>query len=181
MRTRDQIFSRAIACLLFVLAALTSAPAAYAQTSNSEATAVTIGPMSVVKVQDLNYGNLIAGTSAGTMTIDTRNGNASTTGSVVRAGGVTSRANFIIYGPQNQIVRIRIPSTILINRNGGGANMRIDRMSVGNANRSLGTNVVGRLSRTGVFDLTVGGRLRVNANQQQGAYSGTFDMTVDYF
>lgn len=181
MRIRDQIFSRAIACLLLIFAALISAPAAYAQSSNSEATAVTIGPMSVVKVADLNYGNLVAGTSAGTMTVDTRNGNVSTTGGVVRAGGGTSRANFIIYGPENQIVRIRIPSTILINRDGGGANMRIDRMSVGNANRSLGTNVIGRLSTTGVFNLTVGGRLRVNANQQEGGYSGTFDMTVDYF
>jgi len=181
MKTRDQIYSGVIACLLIVLAALTSAPAAYAQADDADATAVTIGPMSVVKVEDLNYGNLIAGTSAGTMTIDTRNGNASTTGGIVRAGGVTSRANFIIYGPRNQIVRIRIPSTILINRNGGGANMRIDRMSVGNANRSLGTNVLGRLSTTGVFNLTVGGRLRVNANQQEGGYTGTFDMTVDYF
>ena len=181
MKTRDQIYSRIIACLLIVLAALTSAPAAYAQSADTEATAVTIGPMSVVKTSDLNFGNLIAGTTNGTMTIDTRNGNSSVTGGVVQAGGATSRANFIIYGPRNQIVRIRIPSTILINRNGGGANMRIDQMSVGNANRSLGTNVVGRLSRTGVFDLTVGGRLRVNANQQQGAYSGTFDMTVDYF
>ena len=181
MTTRDQIYPRTIACLLTVLAALTSAPAAYAQTSNSDATAVTIGPMSVVKVADLNFGNLVAGTSAGSMTVNTANGNVNVTGGVVRAGGGTSRANFIIYGPQNQIVRIRIPSTILINRTGGGANMRIDRMSVGNANRSLGTNVVGRLSRTGVFDLTVGGRLRVNANQQEGGYTGTFDMTVDYF
>ncbi len=179
--TRDQFFSRAIACLLFVLAALTSAPAAYAQTSNGDATAVTIGPMSVVKIEDLNFGNLVAGTTAGTMTVNTANGNVNVTGGVVRAGGVTSRANFIIYGPQNQIVRIRIPSTILISRNGGGANMRIDQMSVGNANRSLGTNVLGRLSRTGVFNLTVGGRLRVNANQQEGGYTGTFDMTVDYF
>lgn len=179
--TRDQIYSRAIACLLVVLAALTSAPAAYAQTSSTDATAVTIGPMSVVKVEDLNFGNLVAGATAGTMTVDTRNGNVNVTGGVVQAGGATSRANFIIYGPQNQIVRIRIPSTILINRDGGGANMRIDQMSVGNANRSLGTNVLGRLSTTGVFNLTVGGRLRVNANQQEGGYSGTFDMTVDYF
>ncbi|GAB5487829.1 MAG: hypothetical protein Pars2KO_13990 [Parasphingorhabdus sp.] len=179
--TKDQKFSRAIICLLAVLAILVSAPAAYAQAANSEATAVTIGPMSVVKVEDLNYGNLIAGTTAGTMTVNTANGNVNVTGGVVRAGGGTSRANFIIYGPQNQIVRIRIPSTILINRNGGGANMRIDQMSVGNANRSLGTNVLGRLSTTGVFNLTVGGRLRVNANQQEGGYTGTFDMTVDYF
>lgn len=181
MRIRDQIYSRVIACLIVVLAALTSAPAAYAQASNSDATAVTIGPMSVVKVADLNFGNLVAGTTAGTMTVNTANGNVNVTGGVVRAGGGTSRANFIIYGPQNQIVRIRIPSTILINRDAGGANMRIDQMSVGNANRSLGTNVVGRLSTTGVFNLTVGGRLRVNADQQQGGYSGTFDMTVDYF
>lgn len=167
--------------LLIAVAALSRAPAVNAQSANTDATAVTIAPMSIVKVADLNFGNVIAGTTAGTVFIDTRNGNVSDTGGVTRAGGETSRANFIIYGPVNQIVRIIIPSSTTITRNGGGSNMLIDQMSIGNGNRSLGTNILGRLSATGVFNLTVGGRLRVNANQQEGTYTGTFDMTADYF
>ena len=44
-------------------------------------------------------------------------------------------------------------------------------------NRTLG---FARLDASGSFDLYVGGRLNVNANQQVGTYSGTFDVTVLY-
>jgi len=178
---KDQILNRLIGSFMCMFVAFMTAPAAIAQTASADSRAVTIGPMSVVKIADLDFGSMIAGTSAGTVTVDTRNGNVSDTGGVTRVGGTTSRAEFIIYGPQNQIVRITVPTAITISRDAGGANMAVDQMSIGNSNRSFGRTVLGRLSREGVVSLTVGARLNVAANQQEGAYSGTFDMTVDYF
>ncbi|MEP3724963.1 MAG: hypothetical protein ABJM59_12285, partial [Parasphingorhabdus sp.] len=75
MKTRDQILPRLIGGLFFVLVALTSAPAVFAQTAAADSSAITIGPLSVVKTADLQYGNIIAGPTNGTVFIDTRNGN----------------------------------------------------------------------------------------------------------
>lgn len=178
--TREQILPRLIGGLFFVLVVLASAPAAFAQASDNDARAVTIGPLSVVKTRDLQYGNIISGNGNGTVFIDTRNGNISTTGGVTLAGGVTSRANFIIYGGPNQIVEISIPGSLFVTHANGTDQMRIDRLAIGNGNRNFSTFVRGLLGTLGIYNLTVGGRLRVNGNQPTGAYSGSFIMTVDY-
>ncbi|WP_164115136.1 DUF4402 domain-containing protein [Sphingorhabdus sp. Alg239-R122] len=153
---------------------------AHAQTSDADADARILEPLSVYKIADLDFGNIIAGPAAGTVFIDTRNGNRTAAGGVTLGGGTSSRADFLINGPVNQIVRISIPSTVTINRTTGSDSMRIDRMAIGNANRNFGSSVRARLSRTGVFSITVGGRLLVNANQPTGEYTGTFVMTVIY-
>ncbi|VWX58983.1 DUF4402 domain-containing protein [Sphingorhabdus sp. 109] len=178
--TREQILPRLIGGLFVVLVILTGSPAAFAQASNTDARAVTIGPLSVVKTQDLRYGNIISGTGNGTVTVDTRNGNVSTTGDATLAGGVTGPANFIIYGGPNQIVEISIPGSLMVTHTNGTDQMRVDQLAIGNGNRNFSTFVRGLLGTLGIYNLTVGGRLRVNGNQQTGAYRGSFIMTVDY-
>jgi hypothetical protein len=178
--TREQILPRLIGGLFVVLVVLTGAPAAFAQATDTDARAVTIGPLSVVKTRDLQYGNIIPGNGSGTMSIDPRNGDISMTGGAIRAGGVATSANFIIYGGPNQIVEISIPGSLFVTHTNGTDQMRIDRLSIGNGNRDFSTFVRGLLGTLGIYDLTVGGRLRFNGNQQTGAYSGSFIMTVDY-
>jgi hypothetical protein len=58
--------------------------------------------------------------------------------------------------------------------------MNIDQMAIGNGNRNFGTFVRGFLGTLGIYQLTVGGRLNVDADQEAGVYTGTFTMTVDY-
>lgn len=181
--TRDQIFSRAIACLLFVLAALTSAPAAYAQSSSGDTRAALISPFSIVNTQDLQFGDIIAGNAPGTVFVNTANGAVTSTGDVIMAGGSPSRANFIILGNFRQIVEVELPGgpSMQVTHTNGVDTMTIDQMALGNGNRNFGTFVRARLGTTNVISLTVGGRLNVGANQASGSYSGTFDMTIDYF
>ncbi|MEO9636025.1 MAG: DUF4402 domain-containing protein [Parasphingorhabdus sp.] len=180
MKTRDQILPRLIGGLFFVLVALTSAPAVFAQTAAADSSAITIGPLSVVKTADLQYGNIIAGPTNGTVFIDTRNGNVTAAGGATLAGGAVNRANFIIYGGPNQIVEISIPGALWVNHANGTDRMRIDQLAIGNGNRNFSTFVRGLLGTLGIYNLTVGGRLRVNGSQQEGAYTGSFVMTVDY-
>ncbi len=180
MKTRDQIISRLIGCLLILLIGMTSAPAAFAQTADADARAVTIGPLSVVNIADLEFGNIVPSPASGTVFIDTRNGNRTSTGGVTLASGASSRANFIIYGGPNQILEISIPGTMTVTHTNGTDNMNIDQMAIGNGNRNFSTFVRGLLGTLGIYQLTVGGRLNVGADQEAGAYTGTFTMTVDY-
>lgn len=180
MMTRDQIIPRLIGCLLILLAGMTSAPVAFAQDATADSRAVTIGPLSVVNIADLEFGNIIPGAAAGTVFVDTRNGNRTSTGGVTLAAGTNSRANFIIYGGPNQIVEISIPGSTTITHSNGSDNMVIDQLAIGNGNRNFSTFVRGLLGTLGIYQLTVGGRLNVDADQQDGAYTGSFIMTVDY-
>jgi hypothetical protein len=180
VQTRDHHFSRLSGGLLLMLAALATAPAAHAQSATSDSRAVTIGPLSVVNTAPLEFGDMIAGASAGTVFIDTRNNNVTSSGGVTLAGGNPSRANFIIYGTRNQVVDVTIAGSTTITHANGTDSMLINQMGIGNGGRNFGTFVRGRLPNAGVYNLTVGGRLNVDANQTDGEYSGTFTMTVDY-
>lgn len=180
MMTRDQIIPRLIGCLLILLAGMTTAPAAFAQDATADSRAVTIGPLSVVNIAELEFGNIIAGPTAGTVFMDTRNGNRTGTGGVTLGAGAANRANFIIYGGPNQIVEVSIPGTMTVTHTNGSDNMNIDQMAIGNGNRNFSTFVRGFLGTLGIYELTVGGRLNVGADQEVGTYNGTFTMTVDY-
>lgn len=178
--TRDQIVPRLIGCLLILLIGMTTAPAAFAQTADADARAVTIGPLSVVNIADLEFGKIIPSPVPGSVFIDTRNGNRTGTGGVTLVGGTSGRGNFIIYGGPNQIVEVSIPGTMTVTHTNGSDNMSIDQMAIGNGNRNFSTFVRGFLGTLGVYQLTVGGRLNVGGDQEAGVYSGTFTMTVDY-
>lgn len=178
--TKDQFISRLIGCLLMILVGMTSAPAAMAQTADAEARAVTIGPLSVVNIADFDFGKAIPSPVPGSVFIDTRNGNRTSTGGVTLAGGASGRGAFIIYGGPNQIVEISIPGTMTVTHSNGSDNMSVDQMAIGNGNRNFSTFVRGFLGTLGIYQLTVGGRLNVGADQEPGVYDGTFTMTVDY-
>ena len=182
MGTRDQIFPRLIICLMFVLAALTSAPAALAQSNSADAQAVTLRPLSLVKVHDLDFGSLIPGTTGGTAVV-TPAGARTVTGSVVAAGGSPSNAEFRGFGSQGRFVFVSTASsTYTLLRNGGGGTMILRRL------RLQADNLTPRffpglftINSTDVITLRIGGTLDVGANQPAGTYEATFPITMNYF
>ena len=180
--TRDQIYSRAIACLLFALAALTSAPAAYAQDADAEATVVAVSPLSLVKVDDLEFGNLIPGTAGGTAVVSTA-GVRTTTGTVVAAGGTVSNAEFQGYGTRNRFVFVSTASTAYtLNRVGGGATMVMNQLTLQADNLTpFFFPGLFRINSTDVITLRIGATLNIAPNQQEGRYEGTFPITMNYF
>lgn len=81
-------------------------------------------------------------------------------------------ARFTVLGDPNRLFLVFAPNQILISN--GSATMQVDRFR---ANTFFG---LGRFNNVGSFDLYVGGRLNVGANQAVGQYSGTFNVTVLY-
>jgi len=108
--TRHQIYPRLIGGLLFLLAVLSSAPAVFAQSGTGDTDAVVVSPLSLVPVDDLNFGNLIPRTSGGTAVISP-SGARTVSGSVVAAGGTVSSAEFQGYGTRNRFVYISTASS----------------------------------------------------------------------
>ena len=182
VKTRDQILPRLIGGLLLVLVALTTAPAAFAQTDAADAKVVVVSPLSLVPVEDLNFGNLIPGVLGGTAVVSTA-GVRTVTGSVVAAGGTVSNAEFQGYGTGNRFVYITSGAgTYILNRVGGGASMTMRSLTL-QADNLTPTFFPGlfRIIATDVITLRVGATLDVGPNQQTGVYAATFPITMNYF
>lgn len=180
--TRDQFFPRLIGGLLLTLAALICAPAVFAQSGTGETDAVVVSPLSLVPVEDLNFGNLIPGNSGGTAVVSTA-GLRSVTGSVVAAGGTVSNAEFQGFGTRNRLVYISTASnSYALNRVGGGASMTMRSLTLQADNLSpLFIPGLFRIASTNVITLRLGATLDVAANQQAGTYEGSFPITMNYY
>ncbi len=149
-----------------------AAPAA-AATDNASGRAQVLRQLSIVNTGDLDFGTLLRGTTAGRVVINPGTGARTVTGGVIMAGGTPRSASFTVSGSANRVIRISVTpgSTVLTNGTGGTMTVNTFRLN-GSANR--------RLSAAGSATIRVGARLNVAANQADGAYTGTFNLTVDY-
>lgn len=154
-------------------AAIASSPA-WAAGAPATATAVTLRPLSIVNTEDLDFGTLLRGTAAGTVVLDPTNGSRTVTGGVTLAGGSPNAAQFYTYGGPLQYVQVTRGPLPVLNRVGGGASMNVTQLTLNGPTTRF-------LNSAGLLDLRVGGTLAVNANQQEGDYAGTFQITVTYF
>mgnify|MGYP002650007186 CR=1 FL=1 len=161
---------RRAAALLLLLGA---APAV-AQTASSQVRVQVNRAGTLTKTQDLDFGRLIAGATAGRAVVGT-NGTRTRTGGVTLAGGTVSAARFRAQSAPNQRFTIQLPtSPVTLTRAGGGATM-----TVSNFTRNPGGGGP-RLNAAGIRDISVGARLNVAANQPAGSYAGTFNVTVNF-
>ncbi len=174
-------FKSAQWCAAVLLATLASVPASAAPTvATARAKAITIRPLSLLKTVDLSFGNVIAGPVAGTVTVSPVT-DAATYTDVTGAGGAITASRFVGAGTANQLVFIRASNApFVITRQGGGATMTIDQISINAAVFIFGDTAVRFIPDNRTLDIRFGGRLRVGANQPEGTYEGTFAVTVDY-
>ena len=130
-------------------------------------------PLTLVLKDDLDFG-MIARTGAGIAVIEP-NGNVMTaSGGVVRLGGSPTAATFMGAAGSASVVIIRVPKNpILITREGGTETMTVRDFTLQGQNKRT-------LARQESFEFRVGATLNVAANQVDGSYVGTFDVTVHY-
>lgn len=160
------------ACLTAFAIALPGA--AMAAPATGTLNAITLRPLSIVKLQDLEFGRAIATAAAGTIVINPTTSARTTTGGAIAAGGLVQAAQFYTYGNANTTLLVTRGALPVLTRAGGGATMNVTQLTLnGPTNRVL--------TSAGLLDLRVGGTLAVNANQLAGSYSGTFQITVTYF
>ena len=165
------LFAGMLALATGMIATPLSAQANTSASTPGTSNARVVEPISITPINDLRFGTLVRPATAGIIEVapdGTVTGNLDFT---VYPGG-RGPARFTVLGERNRRFIVFTPNTITISN--GATTMQVDRFR---DNRTLG---FARFDAAGSFDLYVGGRLNVNANQQVGTYSGTFDVTVLY-
>lgn len=149
-----------------------SATPALAQPSDGTSRSIILGPLNATTIQDLDFGQLIPGATAGTVVIDATTGARSATGGVTLAGGTTSTAIFAGVARPNRMVHLNLPNGSITLTNGTGGTMTVSGFDTDGAiNRRTDAN--------GIVMFQVAATLNVGALQASGTYSGTFDVTLN--
>ena len=152
-----------------------AAPAAALPVSaspNADGRALILVPLTLVKVEDLDFGTVVSSAVAGTVTID------EATGARTVAGGVTAvasdpghRAEFAGAGTPNQLVDISISSVPASLADAFGNTIPVTL--------ALEATQV-TIDSTRAFIVGVGGTIDVAADQPDGDYNADFSVTADY-
>ncbi len=165
--------------VLFALAgvALAAAPAAAAPLSAPSpppGRALLLIPLTLTKVQDIHFGTIVPSTTtAGFVSINAVTGaRTGSAGLTLMPADVGQRGRFAGAGtPSQQVIIALTPPAELTNLAG-------DTLTV------LAMSLDGPTTRTIAADHTffvgVGGVIFVTANQPEGLYSATYDLTADY-
>jgi len=169
------VLSRVFALLaLFApVSALASPPQQFPPDKNAIGAAAIVLPATITKLNDMNFGCFTV-TTAGTAILDSNTSAVTTTGGVLFAGCLPHAAQFAAVSPSKTVVHIRLPNQpTVLSRVGGTETMTLDTWTI---NGAVTRNVVAHET----FQFQVGGTLHVAANQVEGTYTGTFDVTINY-
>lgn len=148
---------------------LDAAPKSAAAVGN----ATIILPVTVVKTKDMVFGAL-ARTAAGTAVLEPNADVLTTTGGVTSLGGSPHSAEFVGAAQSSSVVNIKVPNQpSTLTRVGGTETMILNNFTLQGQNKRT-------LAKQSSFAFRVGGTLNVAANQVEGLYVGTFNVTVQY-
>lgn len=143
-----------------------SANAANAATASADARANILQQVTVTSDgSDLDFGTIVSGAAASTVAVNAAG--AATCGAGIVCSGTTSAAGFDVTGTSGETVDVSSDLTVTLTG-------PTDTMSA--TLTPSATTIL--LDGTDAF--TVGGTLAVAANQADGAYLGTFNVTVNY-
>ena len=157
--------------ITFILLALISGTA-FAQNSASTTATVNaeiVSPLKITKEGDLDFGQIAVGSVAGAVRVLVDATASYSVPEMKIPSNIVTPAKFKVTAEEGSHFGISIPATVLT---GEG-----DDMPINFFHNLLNTqNIVG----SEAIDLTVGGLLTVNANQEPGEYTGTVQVTVSY-
>jgi hypothetical protein len=161
-----------LAALVF---GLLSAGTAFAQqntaSASANAQARVVASIQLTKNQDLNFGDVVAGGSLGTVVMSTAGVRSVTGGTTLGNPNGAQAAAFTVNGQAAATYAITLPGAP-VTISSGGNNMTVDTWA--------GSKGTGTLSAGGSDNFSVGATLHVAANQATGSYTGTFNVSVNY-
>lgn len=145
-----------------------------AQTATATATATVsaniITPITIAKVADMSFGNLVANSSGGTVVLSTGGVVTSTSIQIPAVTGTVTAAQFTIGGQDGYAYTLTLPSTYEIKTGDGGATETMELSTF----TSTATNIL----TGGTETVKIGATLTLVANQSAGSYTGATAMQV---
>jgi hypothetical protein len=184
LRRSAQIF--ALLAAICVIAVVPARAQNIPFVTQTEVKTNVVTPGSFFKIDDLDFGSIIASSVAGTVLV-THGGVRTKTGGVTLVDNDHHPAKFAGLSPNrrpgNRPIRLSVASnTILLT--GPGQDMVVRNFSPSASPAQLLTTnprnyqINGRVN--GMFELLVGAELVVNANQAPGTYTGTWTIIADF-
>jgi hypothetical protein len=146
-------------------------------TAQAEARGTVLQPLTLSRVQDLDFGTILASNIAGSVTIDADDGSRSVSGGVAEVGvNGGQRAVFTGAGPAGDQVDLVLapPPGMLLYRD-ATTSLTITSLVLDLANSTVRTMDAG-----GAFSVGVGGTFAIAAGQPAGVYAADFDLTAEY-
>lgn len=157
--------------LTFTVALVVFTFSTFAQNSaTATATAVIVTPISIVRVADMSFGNIIADADGGTVLLVPVGTRTLTGLSSPSVPGTIAAASFTVTGLNGATYSITLPASHIISS--GGNDMTVDTFT---------NNASGTLT-SGTETFGVGATLHVGAAQTAGTYTNAsgFTVTVNY-
>lgn len=168
---RFTIILTGVVMLIFAAAKTQAANPEKTATANASATIIT--PITIEKITDLSFGNIIASSAGGTVTIGTENDEPTYSGVAAPSiQGTRTRSAFTVEGMSGVNFEITLPEDDAIELTGP---TDADAMSL-----TGWTHNSDQVLTDGTNTFQVGATLNVNADQANGAYSASFPVTVNY-
>lgn len=165
-----------------VVATMAASNPAYAGDAEvADAQVAILRPLEFIRVEMLNFGRVVRGTTAGTVTI-APNGTRTSTGGVTLVGSGFQAAEFAGMGTFNQNVDISLGANQIF-ITGPGTQMRVHTFIIGSTPTAQLTTTPRRFriaAANGIFEFPVGATLDVGANQAPGTYNGNWTITLNY-
>lgn len=164
MKTISKLFA---ALVIFTFASVTVNAQNVAE-AESEAAATIVTPISIANTVGLNFGNVAAGSAAGTVVLSPAGVRTESNVILPSIPGTVSAASFTVTGLSGATYVLTLPTSATITA--GSNNMTINAF----------TDNASEVLTGGTETFQVGATLNVDADQPAGIYEGTFDVTVDY-
>jgi hypothetical protein len=159
---------------LALAVATLSAGSAFAQantaSANANASARVVAAITLTKTADLNFGDVVAGASLGTVVMTPAGVRSATGGTTLGNGGTAAAAAFNVGGVALATYAITLPAGPIV-ISFGANNMNVTAFT--------GSKATGTLTG-GADSFTVGATLNVAASQVAGSYTATFPVSVNY-
>ena len=128
--------------------------------------------ITLAKLTDLRFGDFFSSPAAGTVALTPAGARSATGGVTLASSSPTGPATFAVTGAANTSYAIVLPASFTL-AGPGTATLTVNPVT-------SAPSTTGLLSATGQQTLSVGGTLIVGASQPEGAYAGTFNVTVAY-
>ncbi|MDB5026102.1 MAG: hypothetical protein JWP78_3857 [Mucilaginibacter sp.] len=145
------------------------------KTATASANATIITPITITKVNDLNFGNIVATTTGGTVVLSPASARTELGVQLSAVSGTVSAASFTVTGQSGYAYTVTLPADGYAIKTGGGTAPETMTLT------SFTSNSTGTLTG-GTQTLSVGATLNVVANQTAGVYTNAtgFDVSVNY-
>ena len=143
--------------------------------ASATASARIVAGIAISKTNDLGFGQIVHGSTAGTVTLnpttDLRTANGGVT---LGQNGGAHAAVFAVTGEPNYNYNLSLPSLVYLMLNGNGSLLLLDNFT------STLTSNSGTLDNSGIQSFSVGATANIAALQYTGVYTGSFTAIVTY-